>query len=155
MLFRSRYCHNAACQPKIIAAQTHDGIDACHLCIVASGTATLETAILEKPMVIVYKTSLPTWLMAKLLVKIPYIGLVNVVAGKRIVPECVQFQATPEHIASELRKIITDEIRIAVIKENLRDVKNLLGTPGASRRAAEIIYEAATTTQLPNPSSGM
>lgn len=150
-----RYCRNAVCQPRIIEAETYDGINACHLCIVASGTATLETAILEKPMVIVYKTSFPTWLMAKLLVKIPYIGLVNVVAGKKIVPECVQFQATPEHIASQLRKIITDEIRIAVIKENLRDVKNILGEPGASQRAAEIIHESTATTYAPNPSSGM
>ena len=145
-----RYCRDAVCQPKIIDAGTYDGINACHLCIVASGTATLETAILEKPMVIVYKTSFLTWLMAKLLVKIPYIGLVNVVAGKKIVPECVQFQATPARVAAELRKMITDEIRVTVIKENLRDVKNLLGPPGASRRAAGIIYE----TTAPTPSSG-
>lgn len=149
-----RYCRGAACQPKIIGAETYDGINACHLCVVASGTATLETAILEKPMVIVYKTSFLTWLMARLLVKIPYVGLVNVVAGKRIVAECVQFQATAEHIASELRKIISNEIGIALTKENLRDVKNLLGTPGASRRAAQIIYESTAPTYAPNPSSG-
>ncbi len=141
-----RYCHNAACQPKIIEAETYDGINACHLCIVASGTATLETAILGKPMVITYKTSLFTWLMAKLLVKIPYIGLVNVVAGKKIVPECIQFQATPGHVASELRKIITDETRIADIKKNLQDVKNLLGPPGASHRAARVIYQTINAT---------
>ena len=131
---------------KIIEAETYDGINACHLCIVASGTATLETAILEKPMVIVYKTSFSTWLMAKLLVKIPHIGLVNVVAGKKIVPECVQFQATPEHIVSELRKIITDEIRIAVIKENLRDVKNLLGHLGQVSEP-----QKSFTNPLPQP----
>lgn len=149
------YCCKAACQPKIIDAQTHDGINACHLCIVASGTATLETAILQKPMVIVYKTSFLTWLMAKLLVKIPYIGLVNVVAGKKIVPECIQFQATPAHVADEVRKIVTDETRIAAIKKNLRDIKNLLGAPGASRRAAKIIYESVSAAQLPTPSSGI
>jgi lipid-A-disaccharide synthase len=88
--------------------------------------------------------------MAKLLVKIPYIGLVNVVAGKKVVAECVQFQATAARVAAELQKIFTDEIRAAVIKENLRDVKNLLGPPGASRRAAGIIYE----TTAPTPSSG-
>ena len=137
-----RHCRNAACQPKIIDGQTCDGINACHLCIVASGTATLETAILGKPMVIVYKTSFATWLMARLLVKIPCIGLVNVVAGKKIVPECVQFQATAARVASETRKILTDEIRTAAIKENLRNLKNRLGPPGASRRAAEIICRA-------------
>ena len=123
-------------------------------CVAASGTATLETALLEKPMVIVYKTSFLTWLPAKLLVKIPYIGLVNVVAGKKIVPECVQFQATPARVAAELRKMITDEIRVTVIKENLREVKNLLGAPGASHRAAQIIYQTITATQAPKPSSG-
>ncbi len=150
-----RYCRDAACRPKIIEAGTYDGINACHLCVVASGTATLETAILGKPMVIVYKTSFLTWLLAKLLVKIPYIGLVNVVAGKRVVAECVQFQATPEHVASELRKILTDEIRAAVIKEDLRNVRDLLGPPGASRRAAEIIYETTRTTQIPTSTPGM
>ncbi len=149
------HCRDAQCRPKIIETGTYDGINACHLCIVASGTATLETAIQEKPMVIVYKTSFPTWLMAKLLVKIPYIGLVNVVARKEIVAECVQFKATPEHIASELRKIITDEIKVAVIKKNLRTVKDLLGAPGASRRAAQSIIQTIRTDQDPNPSSGI
>ena len=141
-----RRARDAECTLKIIDAQTRDGINACHLCIVASGTATLETAILGKPMVIVYKTSFLTWLTAKLLVKIPYIGLVNVVAGKKIVPECVQFQATPARVAAELRKMITDEITITRIKESLRDVTSRLGAPGASRRAAEIIYETAAGT---------
>ena len=149
-----RYCRGAACRPGIIEAETYDGINACRLCVVASGTATLETSLLEKPMVIVYKTAFLTWLPAKLLVKIPYIGLVNVVAGKKIVPECVQFQATPARVAAELRKMITDEIRVTVIKEKLREVKNLLGAPGASHRAAQIIYQTITATQAPKPSSG-
>lgn len=137
-----RYCRNAACRPRIIDDQTYDGIHACQMCLVASGTATLETAILGRPMVIVYKTSFPTWLAARLLVKIPCIGLVNVVAGKKIVPECIQFQATAARVAEEARKILTDEIRTAAIKENLRSLKNQLGPPGSSRRAAEIICRA-------------
>lgn len=148
-------CARAACCPAIIEEKTYDGINASDLCMVASGTATLETAILGKPMVIVYKTSFLTWLLAKLLVKIPYIGLVNVVAGKRVVAECVQFQATPKRVAAEMRKILTDEIRAAVIKEDLRNVRDLLGPPGASRRAAEIIYETTRTTQIPNSTPGM
>lgn len=137
-----RYCRNAACRPRIIDEQTYDGINACHLCIVASGTATLETAILGKPMVIVYKTSFATWLMARILVKIPCIGLVNVVAGEKIVPECIQFQATAARVASEMRKIFTDEILAAGIREKLRNLKTRLGPPGSSRRAAAIICRA-------------
>jgi len=119
----------------------YDGINACDLCMVASGTATLETAILEKPMVIIYKTSLLTWLLAKLFIKIKNIGLVNVVAGKRIVPECVQFQATAEIVAGELKEMITNELKIADIKSDLRAVRKTLGSGGASLRAAEEILK--------------
>jgi lipid-A-disaccharide synthase len=122
-----------------IENNNYDGINACDLCIVASGTATLETAILEKPMVVVYKTSLFTWLLAKLFIRISNIGLVNVVAKKRIVPECVQFQATPRRIAQEMANIFTDEIRIANIKSDLHKVKTSLAVGGASRKAAQEI----------------
>lgn len=122
---------------RIVENHIYDGINACDLCMVASGTATLETAILQKPMVVVYKTSLLTWVLAKLFVRIADIGLVNVVAGKRVVPECVQFQATGERIARELRNIFTDELKIADIKTNLKRVKESIGPGGASQRAAE------------------
>lgn len=125
--------------PIVSLAHQYDILNACDLCLVASGTATLETAILQKPMVVIYRTAFLTWLLARMLVKIPYIGLVNVVAGKKIVPECIQFDATGEKIAQELRDIITDEVRIAQIRSDLRQVRESLGQPGASRRAAEHI----------------
>lgn len=140
--FLESLCQHTRCQPQIIEGETYEGINACDACIVASGTATLETAILGKPMVIIYKTSLLTWLLAKFLVKIPYIGLVNVVAGKKIVPECIQFQATGARIAAELRKIVADETRMADIKTELQRVKSMLGTGGSSRRAARTVYQA-------------
>ena len=130
---------------RIIDSDIYNGINACNLCMVASGTATLETAILQKPMVIVYKTSLLTWMLAKLFVKIANIGLVNVVAGKRIVPECVQFQATGQRIAEELKNIFTDELKIANIKTNLRSVKESLGVSGASQRAAEEVLKTLSS----------
>ena len=136
-----KYIDHASISIKIINDKTYDGINASHLCMVASGTATLETAILQKPMVVIYKTSLLTWFLAKLFVKIPYIGLVNVVAGKKVVPEYIQFDATPEKIAAELKNIFTNEVKIAEIKSDLSRVKSSLGSPGASRRAAEIILQ--------------
>jgi len=136
------YLQSSSLTYKIIEENIYDGINACDLCIVASGTATLEVAILQKPMVIVYKTSLLTWVLAKFFIKIKNIGLVNVVAGKRIVPECIQFQATGQRIARELKDIFTDEIRIANIKTNLRKVKESLGHGNASLRAAEEILKA-------------
>jgi len=125
----------------IVENRAYRGIQACDLCMVASGTATLETAILQKPMVVIYKTSFLTWLLAKLFVKIPYIGLVNVVAGKKIVPEFVQQEANGIKIAEELDRIWSSEQRTLEIKEELRKVKKSLGSGGASHRAAEEILK--------------
>ncbi|MDD3375390.1 MAG: lipid-A-disaccharide synthase [Candidatus Omnitrophica bacterium] len=124
---------------KILSNQSYDGIRASDFCLVASGTATLEVAILNKPMVVVYKTSFLTWILAKLLIKIPYIGLVNVVAQKKIVPECIQLNATEIKITSEIISILSDLVKIESIKKDLTKVKNALGAPGASMRAAKEI----------------
>ncbi|MFH1359935.1 MAG: lipid-A-disaccharide synthase [Candidatus Omnitrophota bacterium] len=126
---------------KIFDQPGYDGLNACDVCMVTSGTATLETAILEKPMVVVYKTSFLTYLLARLFIKIPYIGLVNVVAGKKIVPECIQFEATPKNISTHLKEIFTNEIKSAETHSELQKLKNLLGEPGASHRAARKILE--------------
>jgi len=145
---RSR--HATILQLHIEENNVYETINACDFCMVASGTATLETAILQKPMVVIYKTSLFTWLLAKLFVKIPNIGLVNVVAGKRVVPECIQNQAKPEMVANELKAIFTDEIKIAEIKSELKKVKESLGEIGASRRAAEKILKFVETPETHN-----
>ena len=126
---------------KIVEGNAYDGIEACDLCMVTSGTATLETAILNKPMVVIYKTSFPTWLLARCLIKIPYIGLVNIVAGKKIVPERIQFDATPEKIAEELGMIFENPARMNQIKSDLTSVKVNLGPSGASRKTAEEILK--------------
>ncbi|HAJ57686.1 MAG TPA: lipid-A-disaccharide synthase [Candidatus Omnitrophica bacterium] len=124
---------------KILDEATYDGVNASELVIVASGTATLETAILNKPMVIIYKVSFLTWVLAKLLVKIPNIGLVNVVAGKQIVPELVQFGATAKNISKKSLKILGDKKIQENMHAQLYALKNTLGMPGAYRRAAEEI----------------
>jgi lipid-A-disaccharide synthase len=114
-------------------------MDIADLVIVSSGSATLEVAIMEKPMVIVYKTSFLTWLLARNLIKIPDIGLVNIVARQRIVPELVQFKLTPKNIAKESFDILANPKKNHEIKENLRKVKSKLGYQGASSRVAHII----------------
>lgn len=119
----------------------YEVMDIADLIIVSSGSATLEVAIMEKPMVIIYKTSFLTWLLAKNLIKIPDIGLVNIVAGHRIVPELVQFEVTPENIAKESLAILNNHKRIHEIKENLRKVKPKLGETGASSRASHVIHK--------------
>ncbi|MBI3602132.1 MAG: lipid-A-disaccharide synthase [Candidatus Omnitrophica bacterium] len=126
---------------KIYEGTPYDGINAMDAAIVASGTATLETALLNKPMVIIYKTSWLTYAIAKAVVKIPYIGLVNVVAGRKIVDELIQNEANAEQIASSINTLLKDQTRQQLLKVELAKIKTSLGAPGASRRAAEIILE--------------
>lgn len=126
---------------KIVQDDIYNAIQACDICIVASGTATLETALLLKPMVVVYKTSWLTWLLAKCVIRIPDIALVNVVAGKRIVPECLQLGASPQRIAQEIKSIITNELRLEDMKNELRKIRGLLGESRAVERAADKIFE--------------
>jgi lipid-A-disaccharide synthase len=126
---------------KILDDLTYEGVSASDLAVVASGTATLETAILNKPMVIIYKVSFLTWAMAKALIKIPYIGLVNVVAGQKIIPELVQFDATPKKIAATCIHLFENSQAREKIQAELYAVKNTLGIPGATERAAQEIIK--------------
>lgn len=105
--------------------------------IICSGTATLESAILGTPMVVVYKTSALTYLIARRLIKIPMIGLVNVVAGSKIMPELIQHECTGENIAAAVLDLAADDDTSRIARENLNAFKNRLGQPGASARAAE------------------
>lgn len=128
--------------------QTYDFLNSCDFVLVASGTATLETAIMQTPMVIVYKVSFLNWLIAKSLIRLPYIGLVNVVAGKKIVPEFVQYQARPSLIAAGALEILGSESALTKVKHELKKVRQSLGESGASLRAADIILNFLSTTPL-------
>ena len=109
--------------------------------VVASGTATLEAAIFGTPFVIVYKVSPLTWLVARRLVKLPYIGLVNVVAGRRVVPELLQGDFTAENLSRTVRALLEDEALRRQMRANLLDVRRQLGRPGAAGRAAELALD--------------
>jgi len=106
--------------------------------IVASGSATLEAAILGTPMVIVYRVSPLSWFIAGRIVSIDHVGMVNIVAGRKIVPEYLQGGIAPERISVELEEMIFDEERRKVIVSNLAGVKAALGSPGASKKVAAI-----------------
>ncbi len=124
---------------KIIEGKTDRVITASDLVLVASGTATLQAAILETPMVILYRVAWLTYLLGRILIKVDHIGLVNLVAGRRIVPELLQGEATPDRIAEEVQGLLLDPPRRESLKKELAQVRSRLGTPGASQRAAEII----------------
>jgi len=109
------------------------------LVLVASGTATLQAALIGIPMVVVYRTSRLTYAIGKRLVTIPYIGLVNILAKKKVVPEILQNQVTAKNIAQEALSILGNPIRQQVMKDDFQAIRDALGTPGASSRAAEMI----------------
>ncbi len=116
----------------------YDVIDSSYLVIVASGTASLETALLAKPMVIVYRMSPVSYRIARLLVKVPHIGMANIIAGKKVVPELIQEQASGKRIAAEAARLITDTRYYGDMRTELELIKKKLGEPGASERAARI-----------------
>jgi len=123
---------------RIVHHDTLDAMACSDLVIVASGTATLEAALLGKPMVIVYKVSPVSYYIGKRIIKVEHIGLANLIAGKTIVPELIQDEANPERIATEVIHILSDEARLRQIKQELREVREKLGEPGAARRAARL-----------------
>jgi lipid-A-disaccharide synthase len=124
---------------KIIKGKPNEVMAASDLVLVASGTATLQAALIGTPMVVVYRISPLTYQIGKRLVTIPYIGLVNILAGTELVPEIIQERATGHNIAQEALAILGDSTRQRVMKENFQVLRKSLGSPGASRRAAEMI----------------
>jgi len=109
--------------------------------LVASGTATLETGYLGTPMIVLYIVSPLTFLVAKFLVKIKNIALVNIVLGKTVVPEFIQKQANSINIKKEIDRYLTDEQYYQFIKNELKKIPKILGDPGTARRAALMIIE--------------
>jgi lipid-A-disaccharide synthase len=109
------------------------------LLLVASGTATLQAAVVGTPMVLLYKTTLPTYWIARWLVQVKWIGLVNLVAGRSIVPELIQDEATTDRLYDEAHGLLTNRDAYNDMKSGLRQVRESLGVPGASCRAAEVV----------------
>jgi len=122
----------------VIAGHTYEVISCTDLVLVASGTATLETALLNVPMVIVYKISPLSYVIGRLFIRVKNIGLVNIIAGKTIVPELIQKDASGEHIAEEALSILRNKDRNQKMVKELEAVRAKLGEPGAAIRSAQI-----------------
>jgi lipid-A-disaccharide synthase len=123
----------------IVRDNTYNAINMCECAMVASGTATLETALLGVPMAIIYRTNFLTYILTKNLIKLPFIGLVNIVAGKGLVTEFLQHKAIPEDIADYMARLLSDKELAGYLKDEFLVIKNMLGKPGASMRAAQEI----------------
>jgi lipid-A-disaccharide synthase len=109
--------------------------------VAASGTVTLQAAIHGMPMVIIYKVSPVSFWLGRALVRVPNIGLVNLVAGERLVPELVQHEASAENIASALEHMLSDASRLNYLKRRLFALRDVLGGGGASERVADLALE--------------
>jgi lipid-A-disaccharide synthase len=121
---------------EIVAEDRFAAIADSHLALCASGTATLEVGLLGTPMIMVYRLATWTYALARLLVKLPNVSLVNLVLGKRAVPELIQGDANPERIAAEAARLLTDAGERGRMRADLAEVRGRLGEGGASRRAA-------------------
>ena len=124
---------------KVIKDFTYDVISVADFLIVASGSVTLEAGILKKPMVIIYKVNFITSILARILALISHVGLVNIIAGKEIVPELLQEKMTPENIASCSLKALTDQKYYEQVKRELAKIEQLLGKKKAAQTTAKSI----------------
>jgi lipid-A-disaccharide synthase len=128
---------------KIVDGQADDVLAAADVALVASGTVTVQAALHECPMVVVYRLSPLTYRLGRPFVKVDTFAMANLVAGHRVVPELIQDAFTPGAVAAEALRVLTDPAHAARVKRDLRDVKGRLGDPGASRRAAAAVLDLA------------
>jgi len=124
---------------RVVENNIYDVMRISDVVIVASGTATIEAAIMGAPMIVVYRVSPLTYLLGKMLIKVKNIGMVNIIAGKTVVPELIQKDVTPEKITSAVVQILENPSKQEEIKKELSNLKEKIGNPGASLRAAQII----------------
>jgi lipid-A-disaccharide synthase len=129
---------------RVISENRYDLMASCRAVMTASGTATLELAILGVPMVVCYRISALTYFLGRRLIKVDFASLVNLVAGRRIVPELLQRDAVAGAISSALRPFLTDPEAHAEVCRGLAGVRDRLGSPGASERTAMIVLEMLT-----------
>jgi lipid-A-disaccharide synthase len=130
---------NRLTEAAVVEAATDTVLASADVALTASGTATVQAALHDVPMVIVYRVSPWTYRLGRRLLKVSTFGMVNLIAGSRIVPEFIQDAFTPEAVAVEAVSMLTDKERASKIREGLSDVRERLGGGGASRRAAEAI----------------
>ena len=132
-------CDHAGVDVRLVEKDPNAVIAASDLLFVASGTATLQAAIIGTPMVIVYKASPLVYLLAQLLVRVQSVGLPNLIAGREFIPELIQHELTPERLAAEARRILDDRAYCEEMRAEMARVRALLGETGASQRAARVI----------------
>ena len=109
----------------------------CHLALCASGTATLEVGLIGTPMIVLYRVSYFTSLLGRMLLRVPHVGLVNLVLGREVAPELLQDDVRPDRIRSVVERLLGDRAALLAMRRDLEPLRERLGESGASRRAAE------------------
>jgi lipid-A-disaccharide synthase len=132
---------------RTIENDTYGALAAADLAIVASGTATLEAAIIGTPLIIVYRASSLNWRVFWPLIKVPFVGMPNLVAGRQIAPELLQDDLNPQCLSSMIIEMMTDHARLRRMRADLADVRGKLGEANASERAAREILESLKPNQ--------
>lgn len=131
----------AGAEVKVTTEFRYEAMAYSDLAITCSGTVTLEAALLGTPMMVIYRLAAFSWALGRLIVKVPYISLVNLVAREMIVPEFIQAEVKPEKLAAEAARMLGDEARRRLLTERLANVRSRLGPGGATKRAAEAALE--------------
>jgi len=142
--FIQSFISKSSVRIKVFRGNVYEALSTCDVALVASGTATLETAIMGVPMVIAYRVSPVTYWAARIMVKVPNISLVNLLAGEEVAPELIQGELAPLRLAHEAVAFLEDrEVRGEIIKK-LKGITEGLGRGGTSKRTAEIAFEIMT-----------
>lgn len=134
-------CDEAGVRARVLEGQAVEALAACDVAAVCSGTATLEAALAERPLVVVYRGSPLSWYLLFLFIRIEHASIVNLLAGREIVPELLQNRLLPDRLARELSRLLDDPAESARMSADLAAVRRELGGPGASDRAAELVLE--------------
>jgi lipid-A-disaccharide synthase len=127
-------------EPKLLDGQAPEAVGASDVAVVASGTATLEAGLMQRPIVVVYRVSTITYLVGRLMLKVAHVALVNLLAGRRLVPELLQRQMQPGRIAAEVQRLWSGPDR-AEVERGLTTLRASLGGKGAASRAADAVLE--------------
>jgi lipid-A-disaccharide synthase len=137
----TRLLQQSPCTIHVAEGPLPNALQLMHAAIVSSGTATLEAALCAVPMAVVYRASWLTYLGARLVIRIPHIAMVNVVAGRPVVPEFVQHRARPQRLAHAIVELLRNEERAEQMRRDLREVSEQLGPSGAIDRAAASVLD--------------
>jgi lipid-A-disaccharide synthase len=126
---------------RVVEHRTDDVLASSDVVVTASGTATVQSALHDRPMVVVYRLSPVSYRLGKPLVRVDMYSMVNLIAGVRVVPELIQEACTPERVSAETVRLLTDRSSAERMRDELAIVRERLGPPGASGRAADAILE--------------